>query len=147
MYIEILIVAAILIFVFIYRKNADGNSYRFINKTFGGAYEKYAPYSFKVVREKAKELGQEYTTRQYIIQVAVFNHVFHQLHGLLENVGIDSLQDILFIGICGNMEGIVDMPVTEGLTDQRSAFDAELVNGLFHRILRSGFKITIYYNK
>lgn len=72
MYIEILIVSAILIFVYIYRKNKGNASYRFINKTAGGLYEKYAPYSFKVVREKAKELGQEYTTRQYVIQVAVF---------------------------------------------------------------------------
>lgn len=72
MYIEILIVAAILIFVYIYRKNKGSESYKFINKTAGTFYEKYAPYSFKVVREKAKELGQEYTTRQYIIQVSVF---------------------------------------------------------------------------
>ena len=35
-------------------------------------YEKYAPYSFKVVREKAKELGQEYTSREYAVQVAIF---------------------------------------------------------------------------
>ncbi len=72
MYIEIFIIAAILIFVFLYRKNSNGNSNKFINRTFGGAYEKYAPYSFKVVREKAKELGQEYSTRQYVIQVVVF---------------------------------------------------------------------------
>ncbi len=72
MYIEILIVAAILIFVYIYRKNKGNESYRFINKTAGGLYEKYAPYSFKVVREKAKELGQEYSTRQYVIQVSIF---------------------------------------------------------------------------
>ena len=72
MYIEIIIISAILIFVYIYRKNKGNESYQFINKTAGGIYEKYAPYSFKVVREKAKELGQEYTTRQYVIQVAVF---------------------------------------------------------------------------
>ncbi len=72
MYIEILIVALILIFVYLYRKNSGNKSYKFLARTFGGAYEKYAPYSFKVVREKAKELGQEYTTRQYVIQVAIF---------------------------------------------------------------------------
>ena len=36
-------------------------------------YEKFAPYSFKIVREKTKELGQEYTPRQYAIQVAVIS--------------------------------------------------------------------------
>ena len=60
MYIEILIVAAIIVFVYLYRKNNGNNSYKFIAKTIGSTYEKYAPYSFKVVREKAKELGQEY---------------------------------------------------------------------------------------
>ena len=75
MYIEIFIVALILGFVFIYRKNTGNNSYKFITKTVGNTYEKYAPYSFKVVREKAKELGQEYTTRQYIIQIALFGSV------------------------------------------------------------------------
>ena len=72
MYIEVLIVAIIVIFVVIYRKNTGDNSYKFITKTIGSTYEKYAPYSFKVVREKAKELGQEYTTRQYIVQILIF---------------------------------------------------------------------------
>ena len=72
MYIEIFVIAAILVFVFIYRKNTGNNSYKFIAKTIGNTYEKYAPYSFKVVREKAKELGQEYTSKQYLIQVIIF---------------------------------------------------------------------------
>ena len=75
MYIEIFVVAAIFIFVYIYRKNVGNNSYKFIAKTIGSTYEKYAPYSFKVVREKAKELGQEYTSKQYLIQVVIFGVV------------------------------------------------------------------------
>ncbi len=73
MYIEILIVAVIIVFVYLYRKNTGDNSYKFIARTIGSTYEKYAPYSFKVVREKAKELGQEFTTKQYIAQAAVFS--------------------------------------------------------------------------
>lgn len=73
MYIEIILVGIILIFVFIYRKNTGDNSYKFIAKTVSSTYEKYAPYSFKVVREKAKELGQEYTTKQYIAQILIFS--------------------------------------------------------------------------
>lgn len=72
MYIEVIIVAVIVVFVIIYRKNTGDNSYKFITKTIGNTYERYAPYSFKVVREKAKQLGQEYTTRQYVIQILIF---------------------------------------------------------------------------
>ncbi len=68
-----LIVLAIAVFVVLYRNNSDTNNvYKFINKKVGVIYEKYAPYSFKVVRKKVKELGQEYTPRQYTIQVVVF---------------------------------------------------------------------------
>ncbi len=72
MYIEILLVAAILVFLYIYRKNTGDNSYKFIVKTVSSTYEKYAPYSFKIVREKAKELGQEYSTKKYITQITLF---------------------------------------------------------------------------
>ena len=72
MYIEILVIAIIVAFVILYRKNTGDKSYKFIARTVGKTKEKYAPYSFKVVREKAKELGQEYTTRQYVIQIAIF---------------------------------------------------------------------------
>ena len=72
MYIEIFVVAAIIAFIYLYRKNTGDNSYKFLAEQVAGTYEKYAPYSFKVVRQKAKELGQEYTTRQYIIQILLF---------------------------------------------------------------------------
>ena len=68
-----LIVLAIAIFVILYRNNSNSNNvYKFINKKIGVIYDKYAPYSFKVIRKKVKELGQEYTPRQYAIQVVVF---------------------------------------------------------------------------
>jgi len=72
MFIEIFIVAAIIAFVYIYRKNSGNKSYKFITNSVGEAYNKFSPYSFKVVREKAKELGQEYTIRQYTTQVIIF---------------------------------------------------------------------------
>ena len=68
-----LIVLAIAIFIVLYRNNSNSNNvYKFLNKKIGVIYDKYAPYSFKVVREKVKELGQEYTPRQYAIQIIVF---------------------------------------------------------------------------
>ena len=67
------IVLVIAIFIVLYRNNSNSNNvYKFINKKIGVIYDKYAPYSFKMVREKVKELGQEYTPRQYMIQVVVF---------------------------------------------------------------------------
>ncbi len=63
---ELIILLVLAIAVIMYR---NGKSYKNVAEKVGGLYDKYAPYSFKVVREKAKELGQEYTTRQYITQV------------------------------------------------------------------------------
>lgn len=67
-----LIIIFIIIFVMVYRKNASENVYKFIVKQTGFIYDKYAPYSFKTIREKVKQLGQEYTPKQYAIQIAVF---------------------------------------------------------------------------
>ncbi len=65
-------IALIIIFIFVYRKNAGQNTYKYIINTVSGAYNKYAPYSFKQVRQKVKELGQEYTTKQYATQALIF---------------------------------------------------------------------------
>ena len=68
-----IIVLVIAIFVVLYRNNSNSNNvYKFINTRINFVYEKYAPYSFKVIRAKVKELGQEYTPRQYAIQIATF---------------------------------------------------------------------------
>ena len=63
---ELPILLFIAIFVIIYRMNTGDNVYKFFVEQVSGVYNKYAPYSFKVVREKTKELGQEYTARQYL---------------------------------------------------------------------------------
>ena len=68
-----IIVVFIAIFIVLYRTNSNsGNVYRFINRNINVIYEKYAPYSFRVIREKVKELGQEYTPKQYAIQIFAF---------------------------------------------------------------------------
>ena len=69
---ELIILIAIALFIVIYRKNTGENVYKFFADQVADAYNKYAPYSFKMVREKTKELGQEYTVRQYATQVAIF---------------------------------------------------------------------------
>ena len=65
-------IAFIIIFVVVYRLNNGQNVYKYIIDSGTGIYNKYAPYSFKSVRDKVKELGQEYTTRQYVIQIMTF---------------------------------------------------------------------------
>ncbi len=62
----------ILMFVMIYRKNTGESVYKYVVKSTTNLYNQYAPFSFKVVRDKVKDLGQEYTPRQYTIQVAIF---------------------------------------------------------------------------
>ena len=66
------VIAIILLFIFVYRINTGESVYKYITNQITTVYEKYAPYSFKIVREKVKELGQEYTPKQYAIQISVF---------------------------------------------------------------------------
>lgn len=69
-----IIVLVIAIFIVLYRNNNNsGNVYRFINSRFNVVYEKYSPYSFRIIRKKVKDLGQEYTSKQYIIQIMIFS--------------------------------------------------------------------------
>ncbi len=72
MYLEELIFLILLVVaIALYRNYKGQNVGKFITSQVQSMYDKFAPYSFKVVREKTKELGQEYTARQYLIQVIV----------------------------------------------------------------------------
>ncbi len=57
--------------ILLYRNYRGQNVSKFITSQVQTVYDKFAPYSFKLVREKTKELGQEYTARQYLIQIVV----------------------------------------------------------------------------
>lgn len=70
--ITFIIIGAIFVFVVAYRRNTDENVYKYISRNVSAIYDKYAPYSYKMVRDKVVELGQEYTPRQYAIQIAIF---------------------------------------------------------------------------
>ena len=69
---EFVIVLLIVVFVLLYRKSNGESVYKFVVDNVGNIYEKYAPYSFKVVREKCKEMGLEYSTKKYTAQVILF---------------------------------------------------------------------------
>ncbi len=67
-----LIVIVITVFVLIYR-NANGeNVYKYVSEKTSFIYDRFAPYSFKTIREKVKDLGQEYSTHQYMVQFCAF---------------------------------------------------------------------------
>ncbi len=68
---ELVIMILIAIFVLSYRNQNGENVYKFISETVKNVYNKYAPYSYQEVREKSKELGQEYTTKEYITQIII----------------------------------------------------------------------------
>ena len=69
---ELVILMAIALFVIIYRRNDGSESfYTFMKSQFGIVYQKYAPYSFQTISAKMKELKQEYTMKDYMIQIVV----------------------------------------------------------------------------
>ena len=65
----LLVIATVVIII--RRSNGEKKVYQDVVDNASNIYNKYSPYTFKIVREKAKELGQEYSTRQYFTQVAI----------------------------------------------------------------------------
>ena len=70
---EYLVVGFIIIFIIVNYLRSGEKFYKFIVNTGNGIYEKYAPYSFKQIRKKVKDMGMEYTPRQYIFQFIIFS--------------------------------------------------------------------------
>ena len=66
------IVLVIAVFIITYRNSSGEKTYKFVSKNTGNALGKYTQYSFKEVRKKIKDLGQDYTKKQYLIQVSLF---------------------------------------------------------------------------
>ncbi len=73
MYLEELFIITIFVLgIYLYRHYKGDNVGKYVVNQVQGMYDRFSPYSFKIVREKAKEMGQEYTPRQYAIQVTIF---------------------------------------------------------------------------
>lgn len=68
---ENLLVFVILLFIVINYLRSGEKFYKFVVDSGSKLYEKYAPYSFKVVRKKIKEMGLEFTPKQYLIQFVI----------------------------------------------------------------------------
>lgn len=70
MYIEeLLIIIVAVVFIFFYRRSSGQGFGKYFGKNVQGVYDRVAPYSYNTVKEKIKEMGQDYTTRQYLIQL------------------------------------------------------------------------------
>ena len=59
---EFLLILVIALFIVIYRMNTGAITYKFIVDKVGDVYEKFAPYSFKKIREKVRY----YKKKRYI---------------------------------------------------------------------------------
>ena len=57
--------------ILLYRNYQGQNVSKYITEQVQAIYNRFAPYSYKIVREKTKQLGQEYTARQYLVQVVI----------------------------------------------------------------------------
>ena len=73
---EFLLILVIALFVILYRKNTGAITYKFISDKVEEAYDKFAPFSFKKIREKVKELGMEYSAKQYTTQIVSLFHIY-----------------------------------------------------------------------
>ena len=57
--------------VILYRNYQGENVTKYITSQVETLYNRFAPYSFKVFMEKAKDLGQEFTAKQYLMQIVI----------------------------------------------------------------------------
>ncbi len=68
---ELLLLFGIAIVTMIARKNNGEKVYQEISEKASNTYNKVVPYSYKLVQEKVKELGQSFSARQYITYIAI----------------------------------------------------------------------------
>ena len=67
-----IIVAILIIFIIVYRSSIGEQTYQYVSSQGRKLYSKVAPYTYKEIRKKIKELKQDYTPQQYIGQVLIF---------------------------------------------------------------------------
>ena len=67
-----IICGIILIFIVIYRSSNGKNFYKFLGESIDPIYDKIAPYSYKYIRKKIKEMGQDYSPQKYLSQILIF---------------------------------------------------------------------------
>lgn len=71
-------IIALVIFAFgvlFYFKRGDTSMHDYVKDQFSSVYDRYAPYSFKQIRDKVKEMGQEYSKKEYLAQIIIFSAI------------------------------------------------------------------------
>jgi len=69
---EFIVIGIILLFILLYRKNPGEGVFDFFSTQLRLIYDQYEPYSYKVMSDKIKDLGLNYSYKQYIVQIALF---------------------------------------------------------------------------
>ena len=69
--IEIIIVGVILLFIVSYRYSAGEGVYKFITEQASNVYDKYAPYSYKEIRERIKKLGLQIWQKAQLLYICI----------------------------------------------------------------------------
>ena len=70
-----LLIGIILLFIVFYRSTGGKDIYKEMTSSFGPVYEKIAPYTYKEIRKKIKELGQNYKFKDYLRQIVIFGGI------------------------------------------------------------------------
>lgn len=106
-----ILIAVILIFIVVYRNSSGKNVYKYLTYSLGPVYDKIAPYTYKEIRKKIKDLGQNYKLKDYISQVVIFG-------GLSFGMGYLYFYDI-FVSIIYALVAICFIPYLEYLRCKR----------------------------
>jgi len=69
---ELVIILFLVLFATLYYIKKGGSLYKFVIDGANVVYDRWAPYSFKTIKEKVKDLGQDYTPKDHAIQLALF---------------------------------------------------------------------------
>ena len=70
-----LLIGIILLFIVFYRSTGGKDIYKEITGSLGPVYGKIAPYTYKEIRVKIKELGQNYKFKDYLRQIVMFGGI------------------------------------------------------------------------
>ena len=69
---ELVIILFLVLFATLYYIKKGDSLYKFVIDGANVVYDRWAPYSFKTIKEKVKDLGQDYTPKDHAIQLALF---------------------------------------------------------------------------
>ena len=68
---ELFILLALGVFVVLYRQYNGADVQKFVKDSSGNITNRYAPYSYAAVKDKVKQMGQNYTFKDYVTQCGI----------------------------------------------------------------------------